>query len=166
MKNFKNLIKIGLVAVVALVSTKADSFFATNNLAASTNHFVIQGPVLVSKIILSTTNDLPTIVKFYDGYPHRTNVLWTNFVSYTTNITVSHITSTGVTNEVTSTKVYFAPQVNAAAFSFQPPAFVFSVDKLNPVSFDVTGNSAIFSRRVTLDNSAAGVNAAIQYRSP
>lgn len=160
-KLFIVLVSLGLV-----VSAKAESFFATNNLAASTNHFLIQGPALVSKILLSTTNDTPTIVKLYDGFPYIINTAWTNYVTYTTNITTSYITSTGTTNEVTRTVVQVAPQVNAAATNSQPPLLTFSVDKLNPVEFSVPGNTVIFSRRVTLDNSLIGVNAAIQYRSP
>jgi len=173
MKNIA--IKLFCAAILVFGSVKAD-IYTTNNLPASTNNVTVSGPVILSKLILSTTNSTPTIVKLYDGGPTTVTPLWTNYTTFTTNLVSSVITSTGTTNTYTNKVIYTVAKVNAAATNATVAKLVFEVDSLNPVQWPLNigfpssdpyaGASVQFNSKITLDTSAAGVNAVIQYRSP
>jgi hypothetical protein len=163
----KNIIKYLMVAVVSLISVRADTFFSTNNLPASTNNLCINAPLVLTSITLSTTNDLPTLVKVYDGGPTTVSPLWTNYITYKTNTVSTYLSGTGTTNTVTNTTLYVLANINAAVTNATTPRVALVVTKTTPITFTTPNSSGvIFDSKLTLDTAAAGVSAVIQYRSP
>lgn len=162
MKKFLSIV-LGLLAVNASAAT-----YIGSNLAASTNIAATTTPIVLTSIQLSTTNDTPVIVEFLDGGPTTVIPQYTSYSTYTTNLVNEHITSTGTTNVVTNTVVYVYATVNDAVTNETSAKITLMVDKYNPVTFVppsyVTG--VIFSEKLTLQTSAAGVNAVVRYRNP
>ncbi len=161
----KSFVKYAAILLLTLLPVKA-AVFATNNLAVSTNHYCVAGAFVLQQLQLFTTNDTPGVVKVFDGLPYVDNTQYTNYITYTTNIVSSVITSTGTTNSITNKTVFILPQTVAAARSFATPRFAYSVDKLNPVTIVPTGGFEVFSSRLTLDVGATGAGAVAVYRSP
>lgn len=160
----KNLIKVLLVAVALLIpSVKADTF-STNNLAASTNHTILTSPLILQSITLWSTNTSPTTVKFFDNWATSTNTAWTNLVVSVAAVVTNFVTSSGVTNSFTNTVQKVTSTAHAAAIVVPTPILTVTVPASGVL---VTLDDPIFfTKRLTLDVSAAGLSFNMSYRNP
>lgn len=160
----KKLISV-IAALAMVVVGSADSWFTTNNLAAG-NHYLFAGPKVITAITITTTNDTPTTINIYDGAITNVTAAYTSYTTYASNVVEEVITSTGVTNSYTTSRLFVAPVSNAAATNNTFVKIAGSVDKLNPLIITPTLGAQYFLSRFTLSNNAAGVSALVGYRSP
>lgn len=157
------LIKVILILAALLVPTKALNF-ATNNLAASTNHTILTSPFVLESITLWSTNTSPTTVKFYDNWATATNSAWTNLVVSVGTSVTNFVTSSGVTNTFTNTVQKITSTAHAAAVVVPTPILTVTVPASGTL---VTLDDPIFfTKRLTLDVSATGLSFNMNYRNP
>jgi hypothetical protein len=161
----KNLIKLVIASAMLIVSAKAQSTFATNNLAVSTNHTILTAPMVIESITLWSTNASPTTVKFLDGWATSTNAAWTNKVFTSQSVvTAAYTVTSGATNGPFTNIVYKSTSTeHAAAVIVTVPLMTVTVPA-SGVLITIDDPIAI-TKRLTLDVSAAGLSFNMKYRT-
>lgn len=158
----KNLIK--LIALFAIgIGVQAQQFYSTNNLAA-TNHTIFASGAVIQQITLWSTNASPTMVYLRDGDLTYTNGVYTNFLRYTTNVISSYVGASGITNNQTNVNIVYVPQTIAANTNNTPVRATITVPASGVILTYPFDPNLLFTKKLTLSNSAVGLNAVIQYR--
>jgi hypothetical protein len=124
-------------------------------------------PLVITKVTMWSTNTTtPSIVYLYDGWRLQTNTAYTNYTAARTAQVTSYITTTGLTNLMTNYVYKTTANAVSAGSAVQTPTATFIVPANSvaaPFVFDETLN---FGQRLSLSNSAAGLDYVIEYRSP
>lgn len=137
--------------------------FTTNNMAASSAVTVNQANIL-ENVILSTTNAAGAIVYLFDGNTTNVTGVYTNVTMYSTNRVSTWVTTTGITNNMTNTLLYINSVVTAALTNNAKPVItIFVPPSSQIINLDT---SLIFANKITLSNTATGLNASLFYRLP
>lgn len=158
----KKLILIVGLILAGITTSKAQSYYATNNLAAS-NHVILTVPAHLTEISVWSTSLSPSLVYLFDGFMIKTNTAYTNYTASLVDVVTTTITSTGTTNIMTNTVWQSVANPVAAANTAAIPL----------VSLVVPANSVVatyplratFVENVKLSNSLTGASALIKYRA-
>jgi hypothetical protein len=176
----KNFIKSLIVTTALLFSFKAEAqeYWSTNNVAAGFQT-VAEGALVLNSVTAFTTNTAATILRVYDGWVVSTNALYTNYVTFPTNVVTSYINTGGTTNLLTNTVQWVAAQIVAASTNTVPKPIAMLVipgsrtanvngDPLTVNYATGTGyqNGLAFGRRLAISNDSAGTTIIVNYRRP
>ncbi len=163
----KKLLSSLILAVsLQLAHGQATQTYFTNNMSSGIAT-VATAPLILLNMTAWSTNSSPTILYLYDGYYTLTNGAYTNYTVYTTNVAVSYVTTTGITNQYTNTVLKTVANAVAAKSGEVASPTVTVVIPAAPssgsalVTFD---DMTVFGRRLTISNSATGLNLVARYR--
>lgn len=156
----KNLFQI-VLALAFGAQLHAAEYIGSNLVA--TNTAVVATPVIVSSVTVFSTNTVPTLVRLYDGALTNVTSAYTNYTTYTTNLIVNYVTTSGITNKYTNDVIWRSPNVVAAATNNTTPTVSFVAPAAN-VPLTITG-PWIFGKSVTLSNNLAGLSVIMTYRT-
>jgi hypothetical protein len=156
----KLFILVGLI--LAISTAKAQSYYATNNLAAS-NHVILSIPIDTQTISVWSTNTAASLVHFYDGFMIKTNTAYTNYTAALTDVVTTVITSSGSTNTFTNSVWKTTANPVAAANTAAVPLISLVVPAANVVA---TYNiPQTFVENIKMSNSAAGTSILLKYKA-
>lgn len=167
----KLLAILGLSSVTLFAQIPSQSVYVTNNMAASATT-IISKSIDVGQLTFWTTNTSTTLVYLYDGAITNVTAAYTNYTTYSTNIVSNYVTTTGTTNSLTNHVIYNAAVAVAAATNNSSPYVTIVVPGsliANAAGQFVTytpPTELVFRNKLTLSNSAAGLNGVISYRNP
>lgn len=160
----KRILLIALIGLASIVASKA-AIVTGSDMAATNTDSIVTTPLVTTKMTFWTTNTTtPSIVRLYDGYRLQTNSAYTNYTVAATAVATTYVTTTGVTNSFTNTVLKTTSNPVAAATVITEPTLTIVV----PTGGELLtlDDSLVFGKRLSISNSAAGLNYAIQYRSP
>lgn len=158
----KTLIKSLLILAISSICSFAGTY-VTNNMGVATAT-PSTTPVVLQSLTLYSTNTVPTIVYFYDGWYTTTNNGYTNYVTYVTNQTVLYTNTMGITNTYTNTVIATAANAVAANTGAVSLPILTVVVPANNVLLTLT-KDIVFGQRMTFSNTLVGLSGMIQYRT-
>lgn len=157
-----------IIAILGLFAftTQAQLTKVDTNIPA-TNKIEIATGLVLQQITAYTTNATPTFLYLYDDFYFHTNAAWTNYTSAITNVVFSYVTTTGITNSYTNQMYKTFASEHAASEAVATPIITLLVPGAPSggtalITFD---EPALFANRMTISNSATGLNLLISYRN-
>ena len=159
---------ITLLGSLTFCFGQADTIYVTNNMAVGIATISTQ-PGILTSLTAYSTNTSPTIVLLYDGYYLATNVTWTNYTTYTTNVVTSYVTTTGITNNLTNLVIKTVANPHAAVAGTVNTPFATLVvpaasssGTITPIVFN---DDFLFGKRLSFSNGATGLTLIGHYRN-
>jgi hypothetical protein len=159
----RNTMLLGIVATSMCVNAQTVAI-GTDMVATNTDSIISQAAVLTKLTLWTTNTTTPSIVRLYDGYRLQTNTAYTNYTVARTAEVRTWITSTGTTNNHTNWVYKTTANPVAAATVVNTPTATITVPtggELLTITDDIS-----LARRLSISNSAPGLNYIFEYRNP